>query len=263
MGDDPPRALAWLEDVLGPEARSLAAMFALHAAVGADLPAMLDRLAHTIDDHASALDAGIAASAGAVLSARVVAGLPLLMILLSPMSGGPLFDPTGIAMLVAGATLAIAGLVWMKRLIPRPPSGGDAATMTADLAAAALAGGAPIRRVLEAVAEVLPSPLSEDLNRARRRVALGATWHAALERSGDEGLVALGGGVARALELGGPVADALEGFAASRRAEAMRAFEAATRRAPVLMAAPLSLCILPAYALLGLGPYVRSLSFGG
>jgi tight adherence protein B len=263
LGDDPHRALATLDDVLGTQAHSLVAMFALHAAVGADLPAMLDRLADTIDRHGAALEAGVAASAGAVLSARVVAGLPLLMIPLSPMSGGPLFDPAGVAMLVAGAALTVAGLVWMRRLIPRPPAGEDAATMTADLAAAALAGGAPIRRVLEAVAEVLPGPLSEDLNRARRRVALGASWHDALERSGDDGLCALGGVVGRALELGVPVADVLEGFAASRRAEAVRAFEAATRRAPVVMAAPLSLCILPAYALLGLGPYIRSLSFGG
>ena len=263
LGDDPQRALFRLEDVLGPEARSLAAMFALHASVGADLPTMLDRLAGAIEEHAAAREAGAAASAGAMLSARVVAGLPLLMILLSPMSGGPLFDPAGIAMLAAGAALAVAGLVWMRKLIPRPPDGDDTATRTAGLAAAALAGGAPIRRVLEAVADVLPGPLSEELNRARRRVTLGASWPSALERSDDDGLAALGSVIRRALELGVPVAGALEGFAASRRAEMARSFEAATRRAPVVMAAPLSLCILPAYALLGLGPYVRSLSFGG
>jgi tight adherence protein B len=237
-------------------------MFALHSAVGADLPAMLDRLATTIEQRDAALEAGAAAGAGAVLSARVVAGLPFLLIPLSPMSGGPLFDFAGIAMLVIGAAMAIAGLLWMRKLIPRPPECEDAATMTAGLAAAALAGGAPIQRVLEAVADLLGGP-AEELNRVRRRVVLGASWSDALERSDDDGLAALGGVVRRALELGVPVADALEGFAASRRGEVVREFEAATRRAPVVMAAPLSLCILPSYALLGLGPYVRSLSFGG
>jgi tight adherence protein B len=263
LGDEPGRALCTLHEALGPDAPSLAAMVSLHRSVGADLPAMLDRLADTIEQRAASLGAGEAAAAGAVLSGRVVAALPILLICLSPMSGAPLVDAIGMVMLGVGVALAVAGFLWMRKLIPRPPESEDAATLAASLIAAALAGGCPIARVLGAVADVAPEPAARDLLRVRRRVILGASWHGAMERSDDDGLVALGRVVKRALELGVPVADALDGFAAARRAAAMRAFEVATRRAPVVMAAPLSLCILPAYALLGLGPYVRSLSVGG
>lgn len=263
LGDAPERAIAALDGTLGRDASSAAAMFSLSSAIGGDLPAMLDRLAATIEERAAAVRAGRAAAAGAVLSARVVAGLPLLLLAMSPIAGAPLFDPVGIAMLAAGSGFAVAGLVWMSRLVPRPLSHDDIATTTADLAGSALIGGSSVRLVLDAVTQVVRGPGAEELERVRRRVVLGISWHEALERSTDEGLCALGRVTKRALELGEPVSQALCEFASSRRAAALRDFEAATRRAPVFMAAPLSLCILPAYALLGLGPYVRSLSFGG
>lgn len=263
LGDTPERAIASLHGTLGPDAGSVAAMFALTSAVGGDLPAMLDRLAATIESRATAFATGRAAAAGAVLSARVVAGLPLLLLAMSPIAGAPLFDPAGITMLAAGTGFAVSGLVWMSRLAPRPPTHDDIATTTADLASSALVGGASVHRVLDAVTQIAKGPGAEELARVRRRVVLGNSWHEALERSTDEGLSALGRVTKRALELGEPVSHALGAFASSRRAAALRDFEAATRRAPVVMAAPLSLCILPAYALLGLGPYVRSLSFGG
>ena len=262
LGEAPERTLRRLAAVLGGDALSLAAMFSLHASTGANLPAMLDRLAVTIDQRSAWIEAGRAAAAGALLSARVVAGLPLLLIAASLMSGATLFDAPGILMLVSGAGFAVCGLVWMSRLVPQPPGGEDIATVTADLAAAALLGGAPIHRVMSAVAEVVTGPGADELARVRRRVAMGATWQDALGRSPDEGLAAIGAVIKRAVELGVPTAGALSWFACSRRDAALRKFEAATRRAPVLMAAPLSLCILPAYILLGLGPYVRSLSFG-
>jgi hypothetical protein len=52
----------------------------------------------------------------------------------------------------------------------------------------------------------------------------------------------------------------LKSFSATRRAQRLRAFDAAMRRAPVWMVLPLSFCVLPAYVLLGLGPYLRSIS---
>jgi tight adherence protein B len=263
LGEAPERTLGRLDAVLGPDAHSLAVTFSLHGGTGADLTAMLDRLAATIDQRCDAIAAGRAAAAGALLSARVVAGLPLLLMAASPMAGAPLFDVVGVIMLIAGGGFAVGGLVWMSRLVPRPPEGDDVATMASGLAAAALLGGAPIHRVMNATAKVVTGPGAEELARVRRQVALGATWHEALGRSPDEGLAAMGAVIQRAVELGVPTAGALNSFAHSRRATALREFEAATRRAPVVMAAPLSLCILPAYALLGLGPYVRSLSFGG
>jgi Flp pilus assembly protein TadB len=263
LGDTPERAIAGLDGTLGRDAGSLAAMFSLSSAIGGDLPAMLERLATTIEAREAAVQAGRAAAVGAVLSARVVAGLPLLLLALSPIAGAPLFDPAGIAMLAAGTGFAVAGLVWMSRLVPGPPSHDDIATTTADLASSALVGGASFHRVLDAVTQIAGGPGADELERVRRRVVLGISWYEALERSSDEGLCALGRVAKRALALGEPASHALEAFASSRRAAVLRDFEAATRRAPLVMAAPLSLCILPAYALLGLGPYVRSLSFSG
>jgi pilus assembly protein TadC len=66
--------------------------------------------------------------------------------------------------------------------------------------------------------------------------------------------------IRRASEHGVPAADALASLAANRRTQQLRAFDAAVRRAPVWMVLPLSFCVLPAYALLGLGPYLRSIS---
>jgi Flp pilus assembly protein TadB len=262
LGDTPGGAVTSIEPALGSEARTLVSALSVQATLGGDLAHVLDRLAAGIDRRAAAEQAGRAAAAGALLSGRVVAGLPLVMLLVAPLARAPLFDPAGVAMLAMGGGLAIAGLMWIGRLVPKPPTGDDDGAVFADFVASAVAGGAPLSGALEAAAEAMSGALEAPLARARRVVALGSSWPEALAHSGNEILAEIAAVIERGRRLGVPIADALEAHAARRRTDAANRFEAEIRRAPILMVLPLSFCVLPAYALLGLGPYLRGISAG-
>ena len=261
LGRRPPECLADLHAVLGGDAHAVAAIFASHTELGGDAARVLDRLAGAIDRRAAAVRAARAAAAGALLSGRIVAGLPLLLLLLAPLSKAPLLDALGIAMMVVGTALAAAGMWWIGRLVPRPPSAEDPAALISDSVAAALRAGASLEAALESASLGPSADPAASLRRARRAVILGASWPDAL-RSGDRILAGMAVAVGRAYRLGTPVAEALELHADRCREVAIQRFEAALRRAPVLMVLPLSFCVLPAYAVLGLGPHLRTLASG-
>ena len=232
--------------------------FSVHLATGVDLVAWLERIVSDREETAGALKAARGAAAGAALSGRMVAGLPLLFVPLTPVSRAPLTDPVGLTMLSLGVVLAVAGLRWIGRLLPQPATE-DAAAELAMLLAAMLRAGLPVAGALGLVCGHRDAPPS--LVRAGRLVTLGATWQQALKQAGDES-ASLAAAIGRAQRFGIPAADALESHAAARRAEIKRDFEEKLRRAPVLMVVPLTCCILPAYGLLALGPFVRSMSLG-
>jgi Flp pilus assembly protein TadB len=259
LGASIDQSLAVLHSVMGSDLSSLRGFLAVHRRVGGDLAETLDLLAHSVERRAAAEAAGRAAGAGAILSGRVVAGLPLLMVPLAPAAHAPLFDRTGLLLLAMGGGLAVGGMVWIARLVPKPP-GDDPAAVVADIISSVLQGGTGLATALEIAADHAPDEFRAPMQQARRRVRLGTSWPDALIEANDESIRALSLSIGRASELGVPVADALRSFSANRRAQRLRAFDAATRRAPVWMVLPLSLCVLPAYALLGLGPYLRSIS---
>jgi Flp pilus assembly protein TadB len=262
LGRRPADAVADLGSVLGGDAAGVAAIIAMHTELGGDVVHVLDRLASAIAGRASSGRAGRAASAGALLSGRLVAGLPLLLVPLAPLADAPLLDALGIVMLMTGAALAVFGMWWIGRLIPRPPSGDDPAALIADTVAAAVRVGVPLGTALVSAASGPAAQLSDSLRRARRLVVLGAPWPEALSYSGDEVLTGIAAAAGRAYRLGAPVADALEMHADRCREGAVHRFEESLRRAPVLMVLPLSFCVLPAYAVLGLGPYLRTMATG-
>ncbi|MCA1721019.1 MAG: type II secretion system F family protein, partial [Actinobacteria bacterium] len=66
--------------------------------------------------------------------------------------------------------------------------------------------------------------------------------------------------LARAAEGGAPVADTVARLAQDARAVARAAGEQAARRVGVLVVAPLGLCFLPAFVLLGVVPVVLGLA---
>jgi tight adherence protein B len=259
LGASIDESLGGLYSVMGSDLSSVRGFFAVHRRVGGDLGETLDRLAHSVEQRAAAEAAGRAAGAGAILSGRVVAGLPLLMIALAPAAHAPLFDRTGLVLLAVGGGLALGGMVWIARLVPKPP-GDDPIAVVADIIASVLHGGTGLITALEIAAEHAPGDAGAPMQRARRRVRLGTSWPDALIEANDESLRELSASIRRASELGVPAADALKSFSATRRAQRLRAFDAAMRRAPVWMVLPLSFCVLPAYVLLGLGPYLRSIS---
>lgn len=260
LGMPAPAALRSLTS-FGPDAETLAILFSLHAQTGAALPPMLRGLAEGIDQRERVARSGAAASAGARLSGRMVAGLPLLFVPLVPAAGAPLLDPPGLLILTLGLALAMAGLRWISSLVPQPPQA-DAVAVVSDVLAAMVSGGASHELALGAMVDAAPESLRTHLVRARRRHALGLGWPAALAMSEDEGVRQLGASLRRSVAYGLPAADGLRELARERRTMAAHAFEALLRRAPVKMVLPLTLCVLPGYGFLALAPFLRGMAHG-
>ncbi|MFN2389883.1 MAG: hypothetical protein ABR575_09820 [Actinomycetota bacterium] len=255
LGQPPSRALAAAAPLLERDLGAVTALVDLHQGLGGDLAAMLDALALRIDGRAAAYDAACAATAAATLSAKLVAGLPLLLVPFVPGMRSMLFDPAGFLSLAAGVLLGGAGFAWMRRLVPHPETD-DAAAWIADVATAAARAGAGYGAALHALAS---TGFDDDLARAARVVRLGRPWPAAL-RSAGEGPAALAEVLARSDALGVPAATALDAFACTRRRQMADAFERKVKRASVLMVVPLALCVLPSAALIALAPFVRRLA---
>lgn len=245
-----PAARAVQDSGFGEDEQSLSGALAA-AERGADGAALMDALAVAIERRALAIARARAAASGVVVSARVVAALPVVCLLALPLSGAPLLDRAGVALLAAGCALDLAGALWLAHLSPVAPPA-DPAAILADKLAAALCGGLGLRRAVELYAERQP-----ELRGAARRLAVGASWERALGR------VAGGAELGRLLERcerhGLAPAAVLRCFAAARRAAAEAEAERVLRRTPVLMMFPLTLCVLPAFLLLGVLPHLRAL----
>lgn len=263
LGESLERALHELDEDFGGDAAVLRAQMMLGTDLGVDLVRLLESHAASIDRRREAALRAEAAVAGARLSGRMVAALPLFCLPLLPAARAPLFDATGLGLLALGVALVLVGIRWIDRLVPRPATGDDPAALLAEFIAAALDAGAPLSALLDALAPEDHGSLHEPLQRSKRLVRLGLTWPESLRRCGDPVLSEVGALLHRSEVLGQPPARSLEAFARRRRAESARALETAIRRAPVLMVVPLATCVLPAFVLLGLGPFVRGLRLAG
>lgn len=239
-------------------AHVLRPLLALHLVAGGDVAAALDKAAEAIEEEAGFLQDAKAASSGARLSGRLVAGLPLAFVPFSP-AVRSFGDPAGFLMLSLGVVLALMGLRWLGRLVPAPPLADPSIQLCCALAAL-LRGGLSLNQALATLAGHPPVGLEGDLSLAAAQVRLGRPWRTALASGGALGRVARV--IARSERVGVPVADALERLAETLRAEQALAFETKMRRAPVLMVVPLTCCILPAYGLLAVGPFLRSVTLG-
>ena len=263
LGDTITRAVRSLADDFGDDAITLSAILSVHSDLGGDVARMIDGMARWTEERGASAESARAAAAGARLSARLISWLPLAFIPLIPLGRAPLLDKTGLALLGAGMGLAAAGIAWIGRLLPKQPVADDGAAMVADLTASVVRGGVGLDEAFDFVSRHAPADIHEDMARARRLVQFGARWGDALgaaARQPGSGLTGLATAVRRSQAMGLPVADALEAFAARRRAERQREFDAAMKRAPVLMVIPLVLCVLPSFILLGLAPFLRGLS---
>lgn len=250
LGEPPSEAVRTL-----PYGRALARCFALHRAAGGSLPALLERVADAIVADASAGRNARAATSGARLSARLVAGLPLAFVPLTSGGGALRAGAAGVVLSVAGIALAAAGLWWIGKLVPVPPGGDDGVASLADDLAVALRGGIGLGPALEAAAAHPPPGLEDALARIGRRVRLGDHWVAALRREGGS-LAALADLLARSRSWGVPAAAPLQEWARIRRASVRTEMQRALRRAPVLMVLPLTVCVLPSFVMLAFGPFI-------
>jgi len=196
--------------------------------------------------------------AAADWSVPVVAGLGTAALV-----GGP-------AGLLAGVLLGAAARRWLPRV--RSPAARRAALeqerltrqlpLTAELLAACLGSCSSPAAAAAAVAGSVGSPMSERLAGVAAELALGAPPEGCWERLGADcpPLAPLARCLVRTTVSGAPPAAPLAGLAHAQRATASRAAHARVRRAGVLATAPLGICFLPAFILIGVVPVVMGLT---
>jgi pilus assembly protein TadC len=133
--------------------------------------------------------------------------------------------------------------------------------MAIDLLAACLRGGGAWHESVEAVADAVGGPLGADLARVAARIRLGADpaeeW---LALAADPIFAPLGRAAARGATGGAPLAATLARLARDQRRTARAAAAGRARTAGVRAVAPLGLCFLPAFVLLGIVPAVAGIA---
>jgi pilus assembly protein TadC len=172
--------------------------------------------------------------------------------------------------LLAGVVTAVGGPRLLTRLEPRRVREEHERLLRdlpllLDLLAACLAGGAPLASSAAAVAAAVPGPAGQRLLRVCAALAVGTppteAWSALAGGGGsDDAFAPAARALARAATGGAPVAAAVARLASDARAEARARGEQAARRTGVLAVAPLGLCFLPAFVLLGVVPVVVGLA---
>ena len=132
--------------------------------------------------------------------------------------------------------------------------------LTVDLLAASLSVGSAPAAALARVLDAVDPPLRDELRTPVARLRLGAdpvvVW---AEMARHPQLGPIGRCLLRATESGAPVADALQRLSADQRHQARTEVEARARAVGVKAAAPLGLCLLPAFVLLGIVPLIAGL----
>jgi len=257
--------------------------------LGAPLADVLDAIGDAIDDAQAVEEARRVASAGPLMSARVLAALPLVGVVAalalgaSPWSfytgGGP-----GSACAVSGLAAWGAGIASCRRILARcrnenagtgcadggragggragPPiradSPGSDAALACDLVASALACGASIPRALDALAHACAH---EALSWTAAALRLGATWEEAWEDTPTWAAP-----LRDALEASWTAGTAPDGMLArcatwERRT---RLIDARTKaeELSVRLVGPLGVFFLPAFLLLGIAPLLAHLMTG-
>lgn len=199
-----------------------------------------------------------------------------------PISGPPAGLARAVASLVAGCAVALfVGLPWgapvgvlavvlgylalarfepvqvrrrRERLVADFP-------VAVDLLAACLRAGSTPTAAAAAVSKAVGGPIGEALHGVVSLSRLGGdpveSW-SVLDR--DAPLAPLARAVGRAMSSGAPVVTALEHVAVDARRQRQAVAEEAARKVGVRAAAPLGLCFLPAFVLLGVVPVAAGIA---
>ncbi|MDF5754868.1 type II secretion system F family protein [Spongiactinospora sp. TRM90649] len=179
---------------------------------------------------------------------------------------GVMIFGVGVTGVFAGV-LIFGGALITLRLRPPQESRRDTARiladlpLAADLTAACLRAGRPLTSALEATAVAIGGPLGDRLAWVTGQLRLGAApeeaWSSLLYESCTAQLART---MVRASTTGSPVADALTRLADDASATARATSSAAARRVGIQAVAPLGLCFLPAFILLGIVPVIAVLA---
>jgi Flp pilus assembly protein TadB len=129
--------------------------------------------------------------------------------------------------------------------------------LAADLLAACVSVGRPVDDGLRLVSGAVGGALGERLDAVTARLTLGSDpvqeWRRAAD---DQQLAALARTMARTLDSGAPIGDALTRLAEDRRRERRTVTQVRARNVAVRAAGPLAACFLPAFMLIGIVPTV-------
>lgn len=129
--------------------------------------------------------------------------------------------------------------------------------LAADLMAVTLRAGRPPERSVEVVAHALPGPLGDELALVAATLRLGASAESAWERLlAEPESAAFARAMVRSWDSGAPLSDLLERLARDYRRTVRARAEQRARSVGVKAAAPLGLCFLPAFVLVGIVPLV-------
>jgi Flp pilus assembly protein TadB len=166
----------------------------------------------------------------------------------------------------AGALVAVLCARVLVRLEPRAVRQRRARIVAdlpvaIDLLAACLQGGGTWHESVETVAAAIGGPLGEELARVAARIRLGVDpaeeW---LGLAREPVMAPLGRAAARAAVGGVPIAATLARLARDQRRKARIAASDRARTAGVRSVAPLGLCFLPAFVLLGVVPAIAGMA---
>lgn len=131
------------------------------------------------------------------------------------------------------------------------------APVVADLLGAAITAGAGVQEALEVIIDTVDDPVRSRLSEVRASVELGApvgtAWAQLLD---DDALAPIASAVIRSAQTGSPISVVLDAAAADMRRTHRAGVEVAARSAGVRSVAPLALCFLPAYLLVGVVPVI-------
>ena len=126
------------------------------------------------------------------------------------------------------------------------------------LLGACLAAGSATSAALASVAAAMPGAVGDELTLVHRRLHWGVD-PASVWRSVDGPMAPLGRSMARTLESGASVQQAIARLAEDLRTESRARADSRARTIEVRAAAPLGLCFLPAFLLLGVVPMAAGL----
>jgi Flp pilus assembly protein TadB len=163
---------------------------------------------------------------------------------------------------VLGAALAPVAHRWVGRLessVSRRRASRIEADLPGalDLVVAALQVGRPPVTAFALAAEATADPLGAELSDVAGRLAMAAdpesVWHSV---AGDPALAPVGRAFRRAAASGMPVAEIVRGVADELRRDRGARLRERGQRVGVRTAAPLGLCFLPAFFLIGIVPTV-------
>ncbi|HEU5156001.1 MAG TPA: type II secretion system F family protein [Streptosporangiaceae bacterium] len=172
----------------------------------------------------------------------------------------------GLFGVLAGIGVGVACVRLLARLEPRAKRrrrarlAGDL-PIAVDLMAACLRGGSSWLDAVETVATAMGGPLSEELHWVAAQIRLGADPVAAWLRLAEDPVLArLARAAARASDSGSALAPTLAALARDQRRAARAEASARAQVAGARAAAPLGLCFLPAFVLIGIVPAVAGIA---